>query len=154
MEHAAGEHLGALLGETARAWRARLDERLRPLGLSQTRWLAILHLSKAEDGLSQNALASRLGISAASLSAQIDRLVRDGWVERRSHEHDRRFNTLVLSERARELSRQIQHTAAGLRKELLAGLDEADIRCCERTLEHILQRARQLTAADDAGMGA
>lgn len=138
----AGEQLGALLAETARAWRAQLDERLRPLGLSQTRWLVILHLSKHPHGLSQNELANRLGISSASLSVQVDRMEREGWLERRPHEYDRRCKLLILSERSQELSKKIAHTAAGLRKELLAGLSEDDILSCERVLKHILLRTQ------------
>lgn len=139
-----GEHLGAQLGETARAWRSRLDERLRPLGLSQTRWLAILHLSKRQSGMPQTELALRMGISHASLSPQIDRLVVDGWVERRSDRDDRRCKTVHLTERAKTLSRKIKQTATALRAELLEGLEEEDIRCCERVLSHILQRAQSL----------
>lgn len=139
-----GDQLGAQLGETARIWRMRLDERLRPLGLSQTRWLAILHLSKSPDGLPQTELAARLSISHASLSPQIDRLVQDGWVERRSDLDDRRCKTILLTERAKSLSREIKQTAAGLRAELLQGLNDEDIRCCERVLSHILQRAQAL----------
>lgn len=139
-----GEQLGALLAETSRVWRSRLDERLSPLGLSQTRWMAILHLSKVDDGLPQTELAVRLGISHASLSPQIERLERDGWVERHSNTGDRRCKTVRLTEQARSLSREIKQTAAALRSELFAGLDENDIQACERTLKHILRRAQTL----------
>jgi MarR family transcriptional regulator, transcriptional regulator for hemolysin len=138
------EQLGAKLGETARVWRNRLDERLRPLGLSQARWLAILHLSKSSDGLPQTELAARMGISHASLSPQIDRLVEDGWVERRSREADRRCKTIHLTEQAKALSREIKLTAAKLRSELFEGLSDEDIHHCERVLTHILQRAQSL----------
>jgi len=138
------EQLGAKLGETARVWRSHLDERLRPLGLSQSRWLAILHLSKNPDGLPQTELAACMGISHASLSPQIDRLVEDGWVERRSREEDRRCKTIHLTEQAKALSREIKQTAAKLRSELFEGLSEEDLRHCERVLTHILQRAQSL----------
>jgi MarR family transcriptional regulator for hemolysin len=136
--------LGGVLGETARVWRGRLDERLRPLGLSQTRWLAILHLSKSESGLAQRELALRIGISQASLSAQIDHLLQNGWVERRDDPRDRRSKTVYLTDQAKGLSRKIKEVAAELRAELLSGLDEEDVRCCERVLRHILQRARSI----------
>lgn len=139
-----GEHLGAKLAETARVWRTRLDERLRPLGLSQTRWLVILHLSKVLEGLPQTELAVRMGISHASLSPQIDRMVQDGWVERHSREDDRRCKTVQLTEQARSLSRDIKQTAVKLRTELLEGLSDEDIQHCERVLAHILMRAQSL----------
>ncbi|MEJ2480278.1 MAG: MarR family transcriptional regulator [Acidihalobacter sp.] len=144
MESRPEEQLGAKLGETARVWRGLLDKRLRPLGLSQTRWMAILHLSKTRDGLAQTELAARMGISHASLSPQIDRLVEDGWVERRSREEDRRCKTIHLTEQARTLSHEIKQTAAKLRSELFEGLGDEDIRSCERVLAHILRRAHSL----------
>lgn len=148
MDSTTGENLGALLSETARLWRSRLDERLRPLGLSQTRWLAIVHLSKSRDGLPQNELAVRLGISHASLSVQIDRLQQDGWVERRSDDGDRRCKTVYPTEQAKTLYRKIRQIAAGLRSELLAGLDESDVHRCEQVLAHILHRAQSLNSQD------
>ncbi|WP_455384934.1 MarR family winged helix-turn-helix transcriptional regulator [Acidihalobacter prosperus] len=144
MESRPEEQLGAKLGETARVWRGLLDERLRPLGLSQTRWMAILHLSKTPDGMPQTELAARMGISHASLSPQIDRLVEDGWVERRSREQDRRCKTVHLTEQTKALSREIRQTAAKLRSELFEGLSDEDLLHCERVLTHILQRAHSL----------
>jgi MarR family transcriptional regulator, transcriptional regulator for hemolysin len=140
----AAEQLGARLAETARIWRTRLDERLRPLGLSQTRWLSILHLSKNPQGLAQTELASRLGISQPSLSPQIDRLVQDGWVQRHSQSGDRRCKTVLLTDKAKQLSQEIKQTAATLRGELLEGLSEEDIQACERVLLHIIARAHLL----------
>jgi MarR family transcriptional regulator, transcriptional regulator for hemolysin len=144
MKSRSEEQLGAKIGETARIWRTRLDERLRPLGLSQTRWMAILHLSKNPDGLPQTELATRMSISHASLSPQIDRLVEDGWVERHSRENDRRCKTIHMTEQAKALSREIKQTATKLRSELLEGLSDEDIHHCERVLTHILQRAQSL----------
>ena len=40
------EIVGMTLGRTARMWRNKLDERLSPLGLTQARWLVLMHLSR------------------------------------------------------------------------------------------------------------
>src|SRR5439155_1604740 len=55
------ETFGPLLHGTARAWRLKLDERLKPMGLSQARWRTLLHLSLAGDALTQTEIAARLG---------------------------------------------------------------------------------------------
>ncbi|MCR8721580.1 MarR family transcriptional regulator, partial [Pseudomonas syringae] len=40
------EHrFGMQLGHLTRGWRAELDRRLADLGLSQARWLVLLHLA-------------------------------------------------------------------------------------------------------------
>ena len=43
------ETIGPLLHGTARAWRQKLDERLKPMGLSQAKWRTLLHLSLAPE---------------------------------------------------------------------------------------------------------
>ena len=61
------ERLGPLLHGTARAWRLKLDQRLKPMGLSQAKWRTLLHLSLAGDALTQAEIAERLGIEQPSL---------------------------------------------------------------------------------------
>jgi len=45
------EKIGLLLNNTARTWRTKLDQRLKPLGLSQGKWTTLAHLAKAEAAL-------------------------------------------------------------------------------------------------------
>lgn len=40
---------GMQLAQMSRGWRAELDRRLAGLGLSQARWLVLLHLARFED---------------------------------------------------------------------------------------------------------
>src|SRR5438034_8630851 len=56
------ETIGPLLHGTARAWRQKLDERLKPMGLSQAKWRTLLHLSLAPEPLTQTEIAARLGV--------------------------------------------------------------------------------------------
>src|SRR6266487_717601 len=52
------EQIGLLLNDTWRAWRAKLDSRLKPLGLSQGKWRTLVHLSKGGDHFSQTSRAA------------------------------------------------------------------------------------------------
>lgn len=131
------ENFGQLLGETARAWRAALDCRLRPIGLSGARWLVLLHLARADTPLSQKELAARIGIEGPTLVGLLDRMVQDGWVERRPSGSDRRSNTVHLTVPARRTIRRIEATAAALREELLSGVSRDEIESCARVLERI-----------------
>jgi MarR family transcriptional regulator for hemolysin len=51
---------GPLLHGTARAWRLKLDERLRPMGLSQAKWRTLMHLSIAPEALTPAEIAELL----------------------------------------------------------------------------------------------
>src|ERR1700756_4598302 len=101
------ETFGPLLHGTARAWRLKLDERLRPMGLSQAKWRTLLHLSLAAGPLTQAAIAARLGIEEPTLVTLLHRLEDDGWVVRRSSLYDRRCKTVHLARRAQRVIAQI-----------------------------------------------
>ena len=76
------ETFGSLLHGTARAWRLKLDERLKPLGMSQARWRTLLHLSMADNVVTQSELAQRLGVEEPTLVNLLHRLEDAGWVKR------------------------------------------------------------------------
>jgi MarR family transcriptional regulator for hemolysin len=135
------EQLGLVIAETARCWRNKLDERLRPLGLSQSRWLVLVHLSKRGDGVVQKALAEWLGIEGPTLVRTLDRMTEDGWIERRESATDRRAKTVHLTKQSRAIIRKIEKVAAQLRSELLAGIKPADLETCLRVLQQIKHSA-------------
>lgn len=137
----AAETFAILLGETARLWRTRLDERLKPLGLSQAKWLALLQLDRGGDRMTQTQLAARLGIEGPTLTALIDRLARDGYVRRREDDRDRRSKTVHLTPRAARVLKRITALAAELRQELLAGIPQGDLQVCVRTFKRIHAQA-------------
>ena len=72
------ESFGLLLGGAARAWRLKLDQRLKPIGLSQAKWRTLLHLSSAKGALTQSEVAARLGIEEPTLVNLLHRLERAG----------------------------------------------------------------------------
>jgi len=135
------ETLGPLLHGTARAWRLKLDERLKPMGLSQAKWRTLLHLSLAGDALTQAEIAERLGIEQPSLVTLLHRLENEGWIIRRSSLHDRRCKMVFLGQRAQRVISQINAAAEKLRHELLENVSAADLRTCVRVLAQICEKA-------------
>lgn len=138
------EQLGMTIAEVSRCWRAKLDERLRPLGLSQARWMVLLLLSKRGDGVVQKALAEWLGIEGPTLVRILDRMTEDGWIERRESLTDRRAKTVHLTEQSRAVITQINKVAVKLRSELLANIPAADLEACMRVLRQIKQTAERV----------
>ena len=142
------EEFARTLHETARAWRHALDRRLRPLGLSQAKWLALVHLARAGT-LTQKDLAARLGVEAPTLVGLLDRLSADGWTERLETPHDRRSKTVRLTERAQPVVREINRIAAALRSELVEGIAPAGLKSCVEVLKQVQQRADTLAHGMD-----
>jgi MarR family transcriptional regulator for hemolysin len=135
--------IGPLLHGTARAWRLKLDERLKPMGLSQAKWRTLMHLSVAPGPLTQAEIASHLGIEEPSLVTLLHRLEDDRWVARKNASHDRRCKTVHLAPRAKRVIEQIRSAAFKLRHELLDEVSPADLRTCIQVLDRIRQKAEK-----------
>jgi len=135
------EQFPVMLAETSRAWRALMDQRLGHLGLSQAKWLALLHIHRGGTDMTQKDLAGRLGIEGPTLTALLDRLMRDNYVQRRESETDRRAKTVHLTPKAKQLMKKIMAVAAQLRRELLRDIPVEDLQTCLRTFQSIQQTA-------------
>src|SRR3954463_6373108 len=135
--------LGLILFGTARAWRTKLDQRLRPLGLSQGKWRTLIHLSQGGNNLTQKEIAERMGIEGATHPVLLNRLEADGWVERRGSAEDRRRKTVHLQRRSKAVLDKIFNTAHDLRAELLEDISERDLGTCIKVLSKIRDKAER-----------
>lgn len=145
MQQVDTQKIGLVLVETARAWRTKLDQRLRPLGLSQGKWTTLVHLAWGGDKLTQRELASRIGIEEATLAGLLDRLQTDRWIVRKTSEHDRRCKTVHLQPRSKKVLSKIFETAQELRQELIADIPPAELVTCMQVLARIRDKADAAT---------
>src|SRR5438045_9494846 len=90
------EIFGHLLHGTARAWRQKLDARLKPMGRSQAKWRTLMHLSIAEEALTQAEIAARLGVEEPTVVNLLHRLETESWLRRRRSPHARRCKIVML----------------------------------------------------------
>src|SRR5437773_10216645 len=113
------ETFGLLLHGTARAWRQKLDQRLKPMGLSQAKWRTLMHLSLAGDALTQAEIAARLGVEEPSLVTLLHRLEREDWLTRSNSPRDRRCKMVLLGRRAQRVIGLSNSSAVSRRVELM-----------------------------------
>ena len=142
---------GLLLFGTARAWRTKLDQRLRPLGLSQGKWRTLILLSQGGNKLTQKEIADRMGIEEPTLAGLLDRLQEDGWIKRRESPNDRRCKIVHLQRRSKAVLEEIFNTAHTLRHELIEDVPQNDLDACVRVLTQIRKKAEGPTAAAKNG---
>lgn len=134
------EQFGSKLVGLARQWRAEVDQRLKPLEMSEARWRALHHLATNGGSLNQGDLAERLGIQGPTLVSQLDLLESHGWVERESAPNDRRSKVVRLTDRAQPLTEQIASVIQEVRSELFNDIDEEEIIACLRLIQRLEQR--------------
>jgi MarR family transcriptional regulator for hemolysin len=145
------ETFGPLLHGTARAWRLKLDERLKPMGMSQAKWRTLMHLSLAEDALTQAEIAARLGVEEPTVVTLLHRLEKESWITRKGSPRDRRCKMVLLGQRAHDVISQISAEAEKLRQELMENISAADLRTCMRVLTQIYERAEKKNGNDALG---
>ena len=129
---------GMQLAHLSRGWRAELDRRLAGMGLSQARWLVLLHLARFDEAPTQRELAQSVGVEGPTLARLLDSLETQGLVKRQAVLEDRRAKKIMLCPPALPLIEQIETIANALRAELFVGVEEEDLRVAMRVHARIL----------------
>jgi hypothetical protein len=88
------EYIGVVISDVARLLRTEFDRRVRRLGITRGQWLVLTRLHR-HPGASHSQLAEMMEVEKATAGRMIDRLVANGWVERRSQPDDRRVNGFI-----------------------------------------------------------
>lgn len=118
------EKFGVAIGDVSRAWRDKVTQRLKPTGLSQSRWTALLYLSRIDGGLAQSDLARMLGIEAPTVTRLVKQLEDAGWVTRLAPPEDARVKLVRLTPKARRVVVRINAAIDELRAETVGRLSQ------------------------------
>ena len=121
-----------------------LDNQLKPMGMSQARWMVLFSLSQRGEGIAQRDLAAYLSIEGPTLVRILNKLESEGWVERRDHPEDKRCKLVYLCEKATPILDQITGTAAKLREQLLHGIPAENLATCLNVMETIKSRLESM----------
>jgi DNA-binding MarR family transcriptional regulator len=116
------------------------------LSIPQLRSLAFLN---RQPGSSLSELAEHLGVTCATASTTIERLVQRYLVERTDHPQERRRIVLHLTESGKCLLEQSQEKTRAQIADLLEGLTEADLIHIEKslnTLKNVFEQPESKTS--------
>jgi MarR family transcriptional regulator for hemolysin len=137
------QSLGLQIHLLSRQWRALLDKQLASLGLTQSSGIALVYIAENQ-GFSQTELARLLAVETPSLVPVLDQLEKQGLIERRPSEQDRRQKALYLLPAATELVTAINQQRLDLQQQLLAGLTAQQQQDFPYLLGQVLQQAALL----------
>lgn len=139
-EYTMDERFTAAVHNCARVWRLAIDKRLKHLGIGQSGWITIAMVAKAPEALSQRALADLVGVEGPSMVSMLDRLERDGLVERVPSPTDRRVKLVQLTDAGRKVFDEVRKEANAFRAFLLDGVDPDEVAAATRLLEGLRKR--------------
>lgn len=142
------EYIGVVISDVARLLRTEFDRRVHRLGITRAQWLVLTRLHR-RPGASHSELAEMMEVEKATAGRMIDRLVANGWVERRKSRDDRRIKRVYLTADAESVHKRIWRIA-----EATVDAALADISARERKqLMGLLQRIKMtlVSPADENG---
>jgi MarR family transcriptional regulator, transcriptional regulator for hemolysin len=125
------------LAVAGRLLRTRADAELADLGVGAPGLGVLLRLAEA-DGLTQAELSRRQRVEAPTMSRMVDRLERDGLVERRADPDDRRASRIALTGAGRDVARRGGAVVGALDALAFAGLDAGERRVLSGLLGRVI----------------
>lgn len=124
------------LSRASRKMRALFDARVKERGLTLSRARTLLILSK-HPGLNQRELAEELDIETPTLVRLLDGMEKQGFIERRNVEGDRRAKQIAMTLAGEQAAEEVLSLARELRMDLLHGVSEEDMATAVRVLRAI-----------------
>ncbi len=121
----------------ARAYKSAADRVANNFALSHASGWPVVMIGRLGDGVRPGAVAEALGVEPPSLVRIIDQLVAAGLVLRQDDPADRRAKTLHLTAAGRDCAAQLEELLLPFRRELFAGIPQADIDTCVRVLAQL-----------------
>jgi DNA-binding MarR family transcriptional regulator len=135
--------VGYWIVNTAHAVRRALNTELAREGITLRQWEVLACLALNEE-MSQAEVAERLGIEAPTLVGILDRMERDGWLERINCAHDRRKKRIRGTKKSEQLWARMVGCAHRVRARAISGVTTAEIDAfrsvCTRILTNLDSR--------------
>lgn len=120
-------------------------QRLQGSGITRIQWIALYYI-QTYSSISQRELAHRMMITDSSAGRLIDRLQRDGMVNRVPSPTDRRVTLIELTEEGDKTISELYHVGVDFNDDIMEGISEEDIQVFQRVLEMMTRNAMKETA--------
>ena len=136
-------NLSSAMVVAARHWRKICQTTLVNYGISEACAVPLLMIGRLGEGVRQVTVAHTAGMESPSLVRLLDQLCHAGYVRRTEDALDRRTKCLSLTDTGRELVQTVEAELVRLRREVLQGIDPADLEAALRvirafeTAEHV-----------------
>lgn len=115
-----------------------LSSKLKQMGVPLTpEQFMLIDLLWNHGEMSQQQLADLMHKDKNSVTKLVDAIERKGFVVRQQNKHDRRSNTLVLTERANQLKPGAKQKGISILDQMLDGINENELRMFLETLRKL-----------------
>ncbi|WP_414146848.1 transcriptional regulator SlyA [Erwinia sp. BNK-24-b] len=141
--------LGTDLARLVRIWRSLIDQRLKPLELTQTHWVTLHNIHQLPPEQSQIQLAKAIGIEQPSLVRTLDQLEEKGLITRTTCASDRRAKRIKLTQEAAPVINEVEHVIDATRDDILAGISQSEIEKLVTLIARLEKNILELQGRDE-----
>ena len=126
------------------AFNAMCKPLCRKLGLPQTAFDILMFLGNNPEYRTARDIVEVRNIKANLVSVNVDRLVQEGYLERRSVAMDRRKTELICTEKAKSLMEEGRAMQQAFGEKLFDGMDQEARKAFMKTLDSIGKNAEEI----------
>jgi len=148
----ASNHICFNLGRVMRRVYDHYEKRLMPFGLTSPQYFVFNALWMG-DGISIGELGERVALDTSTLTGIIDRMERNGYLQRRPNPDDRRSVLVFLTPKAHELGPRILEFADDLDATLRQPFSQEDMNTFERVLRALAESPDKMHRHPDTNKG-
>ena len=150
MEHSQQKPtLGHLLAKVSRLVGTRMRGKLEEFGLPHSHGMILFHLWR-KDGIAQNILAKTLHITPPTATNTLQRMERDGWIERKRDDNDQRIVRVYLTEKAGVVRDGARKVFEELDRELASVMTDQERQIMIDSLLKVQSHLSSIPGGDDA----
>lgn len=143
-----GQRLTYLVKRLEMAVRARMEEVLRPLGVTLHQY-TLLSILERREGLSSAQLARRTYVTPQAMHQLVATMERDGFIERRPDQAHRRILRAWLTGHGAEVLLSCHRVVDGLEERMLSALTPVEAVAFGRALEGCLEALTETRPGSD-----
>lgn len=133
-----GEYICFNVGRVMRRVYEHYDSRLSPFNLTTPQYM-VFNALWTGDGITIGELGQRVALDGSTITGILDRMEKNGYVERRPNAEDRRSAQVYLTEKAREVGPRIISFADELDASIRKNFSAQDMAVFERVLRELGQ---------------
>lgn len=119
------------------------SERVMKLGVTRVQWIALYYLGR-EESISQKELAERMNVKESSIARLLDRMERDGLVERIKNESDKRITNLRLTDRGKEYRIKLLPEGEKFEQLLYKGISDEEMQVFTTVLSKMINNIKEI----------
>ena len=139
MEYDLSKCIGFVSNTAIKTITENFNKRLEKHGVTRIQWTALYFLLKTPHPMGQKELSSLMNIKESSLVRLLDRMARDGLIQRVENTADRRMKYVMLSDSGRAKAIELYPLGKEFSDLLLKGVSDEEVAIFQQVLRKMLQ---------------